>query len=99
MATPNKFVAYEDDNFRLALEVLGDNASFHCNVYKYSPSVYKRIVYVYSMIRDKLLDEGYNVMTYTTNPKFVNLIDRNFKPSGSFVKDGVKYEVFVWQKQ
>ena len=87
-----------DDNFELYAEDLEGNVFLHCNVYNYSPSVYKTILATLSELREQCLAKGItHLFTLTSNPKFVTTMIKTAKKIAEVDGlSGIK-EVYVWE--
>jgi hypothetical protein len=87
-----------NENYELMTEVLDGNIFLHCNVYKYSPSVYKSILASLINLKEECLSTGVtHLFTLTSNPKFVTSVIKTAKKIAEVDgPSGIK-EVYVWE--
>lgn len=92
------FTAYSDGDVCVSVQPIGDDAHLHCLVYKWSPSVLRRLYEIFAWLERSLGDAGFKrLVTVTPNPKFAKLFGGTYL--GDAYYHGVKHEVIVWELQ
>jgi hypothetical protein len=90
-----KQTAYEDENYRLEVELVGDIAVLHCSVITWKPSVLRNMYFVFAMLQKTLKEKGYVKMsTISPNPKFAKLFGG--ETVNTLVHNDIEYEVITW---
>lgn len=85
-----KAALYEDEDFVVTGEVIGEHLFVHITVHRYNKTIRKRIFSVWGDIKDEAWVNGWDrVFSYNTNEKFAKLL------SGRVVDE--KLRVFAWE--
>jgi hypothetical protein len=90
-----KQLAYEDDNYKVEVELVGDSAFLHCFVTNWKPSVLRNMYFVFAMLQKTLKENGYTKMsTVSPNPRFAKLFGG--ETVNTLVHNDIEYEVITW---
>lgn len=88
---------YEDDDFHVYLELIGEQLFVHVVIYKTSKEVIKRIKEKWEEVVVEAWFEGFeDLFTYTNDNRIINIIG-NAEKLGDHHINGKDYEVFKWE--
>lgn len=95
MATASRNIYYKDDNISLEFEYFGEDILIHSNVTKFTHTILKDAIVVFSMFLNECADGGYKrVFTVTPNPKYAKIFGGRKVNTLSYLNK--EYEVIEW---
>lgn len=91
----NYKVFYSDDDFEMGYHKGNDKTFVYCHTNNYNLSVYRKIIYRYSELKDLLRSDGVSeIFGIDTNNRTIRSIDKSSDFIGKILVDGVDYNMY-----
>ena len=92
----HKETFYKDVNIHVEIEPYEGETLVHCNVYRLSPSIMRKLYTVFVQLQDTLSAQGiYSMRTVSPNIRFCEMF--NGEILGTFRYEGQTYGVVKWE--
>lgn len=70
----SRITIYEDDDFRIQMDLISGQPFMHVDAYNYNKSVKKKMLSVWKDIQEEVWNNGWDfIFSYNTNAKFARL--------------------------